>query len=128
MAGLTPILPLHRSDEDGFYALHKNHVDVIKQNLKNLLLTIPGERIMDPDFGVGLEQYLFENPESDIQAEIMSSISDQVNIYMPFVEIQDVLFFRDEEIKGVDFEPHKLSLRVTYEILPLGLGDELEII
>ena len=32
-----------------------------KQNLKCLLLTAPKERMMDPEFGVGLKKYLFEN-------------------------------------------------------------------
>ena len=32
----------------------------IKSNLINVLLTEPGERVMEPDFGVGLKLLLFE--------------------------------------------------------------------
>ena len=30
---------------------------MIKQNLKMLILTNPGERVMDPEFGVGIKQF-----------------------------------------------------------------------
>ena len=55
---LTPALPLKESGE-----LDYKHVDeygdLVRQNFKNLLLTIPGERMMDPDFGVGIQRFLF---------------------------------------------------------------------
>ena len=31
----------------------------VKSNLINLLLTYPGERVLNPQFGVGLRNYLF---------------------------------------------------------------------
>ena len=62
MAGFAPKLPLARDTGDGF-ALIKNFENMIKQNLKMLVLTSPGERIMIPDFGVGLRRYLFELAE-----------------------------------------------------------------
>ena len=34
--------------------------DQVKSNLINLLLTVPGERIMNPDFGCRLREVLFE--------------------------------------------------------------------
>ena len=59
MAGITPHLPLVVDGINGI-KLIQDYKDLVKQNLKNLLLTIPGERIMDVDFGVGLRKYLFE--------------------------------------------------------------------
>ena len=35
--------------------------DQAKSNLINVLLTEPGERIMEPNFGVGLKRLLFES-------------------------------------------------------------------
>ena len=59
MRGLSPKLPLTRNSETG-YSLNKTYRDMVKQNIKMLLLTAPGERIMDSNFGVGLKTYLFE--------------------------------------------------------------------
>ena len=33
----------------------------IKSNLLNLILTNPGERFMNPKFGIGIRKFLFEN-------------------------------------------------------------------
>ena len=60
MAGISPKLPLTRDRQDGF-ALNKTVLDSIKQNVKMVVLTSPGERVMDPAFGVGVRRYLFEN-------------------------------------------------------------------
>mgnify|MGYP000439218146 FL=1 len=60
MAGLSPKLPLTKDPQDG-YALNKEYVELVQQNLKMILLTAPGERIMEPEFGVGLRNYLFQN-------------------------------------------------------------------
>ena len=54
MAGISPKLPISKNKEDG-YTLTKTYLESTQQNLKNLLLTVPGERMMDPDFGVGMK-------------------------------------------------------------------------
>ena len=50
--GISVKLPLRVTAEDGPYALNKDLVETTKQNFKNLVLTNPGERIMDINFGV----------------------------------------------------------------------------
>ena len=60
MYGIGPELPLNRDIKFGNFGLITNFKDQVKQNFKNLLLTSPGERIMNGDFGVGLRNYLFE--------------------------------------------------------------------
>ena len=63
MPGFSPILPLKLNNGDGF-ALTQTYQDVARQNLKTLILTNPGERIMNPYFGVGLKRRLFD-PKND---------------------------------------------------------------
>ena len=61
MQGYSPKLPLvFDKTEDGPYGLNKTILETIKQNLKMLLLTNPGERIMNSDFGVGVRVFLFQ--------------------------------------------------------------------
>ena len=71
MSGFQPLVldgSLNKDSEDGFQ-LVKSLKQNIKQNLKMLLLTIPGERVMEPNFGVGLKTYLFSNFHQDIYFE-----------------------------------------------------------
>ena len=60
MSGISPKLPLYIDPVDGI-ALNKTLKQMTRQNLKMIILTSPGERIMYPKFGVGLRRYLFMN-------------------------------------------------------------------
>ena len=58
MIGISPKLPLRVDSVDGFYALTKKITETLQQNLKMLVLTAPGERMMNPEFGVFLKMHL----------------------------------------------------------------------
>jgi uncharacterized protein len=125
MAGLTPKLPLNVDNVDGAYRLIKNYKELIKQNLKNLVLTAPGERMMIPDFGVGLRNYLFENDTQQVRVTIRTRIFQQVKKYMPFVEIIDVNIFPsyDEQIKY----DNSINIQIRYAVPSLNTVDILEL-
>ena len=53
--GLDVALPLYIDSIDGAYGLRKNLEEVVTQNLKMIILTSPGERVMVPKFGVEFE-------------------------------------------------------------------------
>ena len=95
--GYSAALPLRRDDEHG-YTLLETHADIIAQNLKNLVLTQPGERIMIPDFGVGIKKYIFEQNDQTVFSEIASEIRLQVGRFMPFVDILEVRLANSEMI------------------------------
>ena len=117
MAGLSPKLPLKRDYTDG-YALNKNFRDLVKQNFKMLMLTIPGERIMMPSFGVGLKRYLFELNTIGNHNIIDTQIRAQVKRYMPFLNLEKI------DIKSSNTDPelpnNYLSVSIRYKIQPLG--------
>ena len=56
----------------------------IKQNLKMLLLTRPGEYPMDPDFGVGMSNYLFSHNSSSFQSAVQSRIKQHLTLLSKF--------------------------------------------
>ena len=132
--GLTPKLPIVLDEADGI-KLVKNFPDLVEQNLKNLILTIPGERIMDPLFGVGLPQFLFEQNTPVVYAEIRSKIVRQVNKYMPFVRIDNVEFSSAEVNNpdgflanpGINSDPNFVGMKITYTIVPLKATRNLKL-
>jgi phage baseplate assembly protein W len=124
--GISPKLPLSTNEEDGKYALNKTLKEVVAQNLKNLILTIPGERIMDPDFGVGLKTFLFRENAGLLYGEIRAKLNTQVARYMPFVEIEDVEFISSEE-DPFNVSANVLFINITYHVIPLGINDNLEL-
>lgn len=115
MAGLSPKLPVTRDLVDGF-ALTKTYKEMIQQNFKNLMLTSPGERMMDPLFGVGLRNFLFEQINSFVYSDIEEAIRRQVSVYMPFVEIKNVFFNSFSE----QADSNVLGIMIEYNIIPLS--------
>jgi hypothetical protein len=85
-----------------------------------MVLTAPGERIMDPDFGVGIYALLFENFASEVGEEARSRIYSQVSRYMPFIQVRSVNFSGE----GTQDE-NKLIIAINYYIKPLGQEDNL---
>ena len=70
----------------------------VKSNLLNVLLTQPGERVNEPNFGVGLKHYLFE-PNVDIDS-LNTLINAQINFYIPEISLidTDINFLEDEHL------------------------------
>jgi hypothetical protein len=119
MSSLSVALPLRIDSVDGF-KMNKSLKSLVKQNLKMLLLTAPGERIMDPDFGVGVRRYLFEGFNQTVYAEIDARIREQVKRYLPVINIRRIAFDDTEQ----DF--NKLYFSITYTVPNIGIKDLLE--
>ena len=124
MPGLAPLTPLSLGGSYG-YTLVNDIPALVKQNLKMLLLTAPGERMMDPNFGVGLRNYLFEQKSESVYADITSNIGQQVSTYMPFVNLVDVLIedLRDES----SISENSVTLRVVYSIPAIETQDQVDV-
>ena len=118
MKGISPKFPLMFDNTFGCYALNQTYAEVVQQNLKNLILTSPGERVMDINFGVGLRHYFFEPMTNSITYDITTALKEQVDTYMPFVTISTVNYNTDETIAAAN--PNLLSVSVAYIIAPLN--------
>jgi hypothetical protein len=119
MSSLSVKLPLTLDSGTGF-TMNKDIVRMIKQNFKMLLLTVPGERVMEPNFGVGIKAYLFSNYQEGIEGQISSRINEQVNTYMPMIKIRDIQFFTS------NIDTNTLSMRIIYRIPSIGVQDLID--
>jgi phage baseplate assembly protein W len=122
MNGYSPKLPLIEDSQDGFYNSNKTILEVANQNLKMLVLTNPGERIMDPKFGVGLRQYLFSQNTGDLQEGIKNRVYTQVDKYLPYIVINNVDITSPD-----DFDGNTLYVSINYSIPSLNISDVLNI-
>ena len=75
---------------------------------------------MEPEFGVGIKQFLFENFQSDVYARIDERIREQVRTYLPVVSISRLEFGRLRQDENL------LSLSLEYSIPDIGIRDLLE--
>ena len=124
-SGLGAKLPLTIDSVFGPYNLLTDYNSLAQQNLKMLILTNPGERMMDTSFGVGLLGYLFENNGPSTYAEIQSRIISQCALYLPYIKIERVEFATPEGLP--DLYPHQIVVRVYFQVVPMQLSSVLEI-
>ena len=112
MSNYSPKLPLQLDGSNG-YENNQTIIAVIEQNLKMILLTSPGERIMDPNFGVGMKRFLFEQNNASTYSVIRARIKRQVKQYMGFLEIHEVLFSTEENNDNISANELLVTLRFS---------------
>lgn len=113
MAGFAPKIPLKLDTQQG-YTLLTDLKSLVRQNFLMILLTNPGERIMDSSFGVGLKRLLFENFGSSNIVNFEQRLNEQVSRYIPYIRIRKI------DYGGTDQDGSLLSLKISIFIVPLG--------
>jgi len=94
--------------------------DAIKSNLLNFLLTGKRERVINPTFGSGLRELLFEPITSDLNAAIRELIVDGVSQFFPNVSINSL---------GVQQNPEQSTITIilNYSVINTNIQDEIQI-
>jgi len=85
--------PLDHSQE-GFFYKTKTILEQAKANMRNLLLTSLGERVMQPEFGSTLMDVIF-NQGPDVENEIDEAIREAVSNWLPYVLINEINMFQE---------------------------------
>lgn len=120
MPGFGPAIPLNSGKTDIGYALNKTYKEEIQQNIKIIVLTAPGEKIFDANFGVGIRKYLFENYNWQTEQKIKTDITSQVEKYLPDVTVDEVKVSFEED-------KNKLFVSIQYFINNPPLQDLLSL-
>ena len=118
--GLSIALPLSLDEKDGPYKGNVTLDEVAQQNIKMIVLTNPGERVMEPDFGVGIRNFLFEQETPFLVSEIQTRIGTQVEKYAPFVKIRELNI-------DIDSDNGFLSVEIKYAVPAGGIVSDLTI-
>ena len=92
-------------DEENMFSGTLTVKEQIQANLLNLLLTYPGERVNEPNFGVGLKNLLFEQ-EIDLES-LKDQIQKQINMFIPDVNLSTISINESED-------KHTILIKLTY--------------
>ncbi len=118
MPGYSALIPFQKDPNDGF-ALLQTIKEVAAQNIKMVLYTEPGERIFDPQFGVGIKRYLFQPDVQEVRTQIRTRITDQIKKYLPYINIIDISL-SSRTTSGTETtmeqESNRLTIRIKYQI------------
>lgn len=105
---------------DGVFTSNYQTKDAIKNNIINYMLTGRGERFMNPRFGSGLRNFLFEQIDTQKLDTLSDTISQEISIMFPKVVIQ-FLNIRP------DVDRNTIELVISYQIKYTNIADTVSI-
>ena len=114
---------------DGYFKSTKTTIDAIKNNIKLLLQTNQGERLFQPNLGMNLKNYLFQQMTEETSIQIENDIVDVFSRWLPFVELKDIQITNRDEVNqlvinivfNIKRAPNSLeSVQVTFDGVGAG--------
>lgn len=87
---------------DGIFRKTKTTLEQAKHNLKNLLLTMKGERLAHPEFGCDIHTLIFENLGTDIPDTVEEMIKESVDTWLPYLKIGKTVTVQVDNRLNVD--------------------------
>ena len=98
--GIGLSFPLGRS-ESGFFQQTQTTLEQTSHNIKNLLLTSKGERVMQPEFGSRLKELIFEQGPG-LRDRIDEAIRDATSSWLPYINIIDIQVLETSDTNEVN--------------------------
>ena len=99
--------PLRR-DKFNDFSMTKNSLEQAQHNLKNLLLTYPGERVGQPEFGSRLRELCFEQIDDTLPERIEEEVRKTVSVWLPYINILSI------DTLTKDGDTNRIIVRIEY--------------
>lgn len=88
-------------DENNFLSKSSRN-RLLSAQIRQIMFTRPGERVMLPRFGVDINGFLFDQVTPDVLERLRSEISDQIDRYVPQAKLLDMSASVSENEIGVE--------------------------
>ena len=88
--------------------------NAIARAVRNIVLTSPGEKFFDPDFGSSIGEILFENVDEITAVSIQDEIKSCLKNYEPRVDLTNV-------VVDPNFDQNQFDVRITYRIVGVDI-------
>jgi phage baseplate assembly protein W len=99
-------------NQDGYFKTTKTTIESVKNNIRLLLKTEKGERLFQPNLGLALRRFLFQQINEDTNILIENEIVDTFEKWLPFVEIQEL----DVNTQPINSDRNQIKIKVTFNI------------
>tara|TARA_Y100001972_G_scaffold17508_1_gene19491 strand:+ start:2292 stop:2780 length:489 start_codon:yes stop_codon:yes gene_type:complete len=83
-------------------------IESIQNSIANALLTSPGQKILNPEFGIDLRRFIFEPVSPFTQLEIEADINESLPLFEPRIELENV-----EVIANEDLQEYRITLQIN---------------
>lgn len=92
-----------------------NNIDAVKNSLFNLFTTVPGQKILNPVYGLNLLQFVFTGITSQNANMLGSLILEGIRRFEPRVEVKKINVFTD-----IDNQTYEIGLRLSVPSLNIN--------
>ena len=99
-----------RFGNTGFFNQSKTVKEQAFSNLKNLILTIKGERVGQPEFGCDVHRIVFEPITETTGESVESAVRDAVSTWLPYITVHNVYVSIDDQ------DTNKILLSFEYSV------------
>ncbi len=107
-------------DLEGYKDISKlTNNQAILESVKSILSTEPGQNIMDPQFGTGLESFLFEPIDLLTSAALQNAIRHSITKFEPRVHDLSINILPDEDTNTYNID---IIFTTKYSITPVSLS------
>ena len=104
-------LPVARvPNKDGYFATTKTTIESVKNNIRLLLQTQKGERVFQPNLGMNIRRFLFEQITEDTQVQIENDIVDTFATWLPFVDLREI------DIDTGRQDQNQINIKIVFNI------------
>lgn len=103
----------------GYLEVTDDVQSAIQANLRSLLLTNWGERVMHFDFGCNLREFIFEQQSKSLKVRIADRIKSQVAKWMPFLNLTGIFITFHDEDTSVPENGFHIHLTLVYGNVPI---------
>ena len=97
-------------NKDGYFVTTKTTIESVKNNIRLLLQTQKGERIFQPNLGMNIRRFLFEQITEDTQVQIENDIVDTFATWLPFVELREI------DIDTSNQDKNQINIKIVFNI------------
>ena len=113
------------SNKGGIFSVNYTTLTQARENLKNLILTKKGERLLNPTFGCDIWKVLFEQMDGNlIENQIENTILDAVSNWLPYLNIDEIIFDYDDN----DIDNNRINLDIKFSLVSNpNLGESVQI-
>ena len=115
----------------GFFKRNYTYYEQIQDNIKTLLLTHPGERVGNPEYGCRLKEIVFEQNEPEIlKPKVNETIKEALDKFLPFVQLEETKLQANGNTLNVlcrfstEFNDDVI-MSLTIGLLPEGVPEDL---
>ena len=105
----------------GYFEASEDIADALRSNVRSLLLTNWGERLMHYDFGCNFREFLFEPKTVSLKSSIAARVQSQLAKWMPFISLRGLFVILSGEDPSVPDPGFMVRLEMVYGNIPLHL-------